>query len=104
MRAPVEYGRRRPLMKDPVFITGIVVLYLCVFTAPAYAYLDPGTGSFLFQLLVGAVVGGIFVIKSYWLRLKNWFSGTTGKNQDPSAVDNSEKSESNDSSDSENRQ
>lgn len=67
---------RRPGLRDPIFIAGLLVIYAYVFATPLYAYLDPGTGSFLFQLLIGAVVGGIFVIKSYWLRLKNWISGT----------------------------
>ncbi|NCB38571.1 MAG: hypothetical protein EOM80_07365 [Erysipelotrichia bacterium] len=76
MRESVEHCYRRSALKDPVFMAGAIALYTCVLTAPAHAYLDPGTGSFLFQLLVGALVGGIFVIKSYWLRLKNWFSGS----------------------------
>lgn len=32
----------------------------------AYAYIDPGTGSYLFQLLVGGLLGAAFVIKMYW--------------------------------------
>jgi len=35
-----------------------------------YNYLDPGTGSLILQLLIGVLVGGWFVIKNYWKRIK----------------------------------
>jgi len=34
------------------------------------AYLDPGTGSFLLQVLAGGMFGGIFIIKRFWGQLK----------------------------------
>ena len=34
------------------------------------AYLDPGTGSFLLQVLAGGMFGGIFVVKRFWGRVK----------------------------------
>jgi len=46
---------------------------LAVFlAAPAkanHAYLDPGSGSFILQLLLAALVGGLFIIKTYWKRI-----------------------------------
>jgi len=41
--------------------------------APAYAYLDPGTGSMLVQLLLGGVAGVLVVGKLYWHRIKVFF-------------------------------
>ena len=41
--------------------------------APALAYLDPGTGSFLFQAITAAVIGGIFVLRSSWHRVRERF-------------------------------
>lgn len=38
-------------------------------TAPAHAYLDPGTGSILLQGLIGAVAGALVVIRLYWARV-----------------------------------
>jgi hypothetical protein len=32
----------------------------------AHAYVDPGTGSMLFQVLIGVIVGIAFAIKSFW--------------------------------------
>ena len=38
-------------------------------------YLDPGSGSFLIQLLLAALLGGAFAIKIYWKKIKALFSG-----------------------------
>ena len=35
-------------------------------TSPAYAYLDPGTGSILLQVLLGGAAGVAIVGKLYW--------------------------------------
>lgn len=40
---------------------------------PAQAYLDPGSGSFLFQLLVGGILSGMFAIKLYFKKIKAFF-------------------------------
>lgn len=37
------------------------------------AYLDPGSGSFILQLLLAALVGGAFIIKTYWKRIIGFF-------------------------------
>jgi len=35
----------------------------------AYGYLDPGTGSYILQLLVGGLLGGLFAIGLFWKRV-----------------------------------
>jgi hypothetical protein len=40
---------------------------------PAYAYLDPGTGSMILQLILGGTAGLLIVGKLYWHRLKEFF-------------------------------
>jgi hypothetical protein len=37
--------------------------------SPARAYIDPGTGGYVVQLLVGGVAGALVVIKLYWSKL-----------------------------------
>ncbi len=46
----------------------------------AYAYLDPGSGSMLLQLLLGGVTGVAVIFKLYWQRVKGFFnrSDSTG--------------------------
>ena len=38
-----------------------------------YAYLDPGTGSMILQVVVGTIVGAFMAIKLYWSRLREFF-------------------------------
>ncbi len=50
---------------------------VCLLAIPdrADAYLDPGTGNILVQLLLGGVAGVLALTKVYWGRLKSLFSG-----------------------------
>lgn len=48
--------------------------FLLFLTQDAYAYLDPGTGSLIFQMLVGAILAVGMVAKLYWQKLKDLFS------------------------------
>ncbi|OGO28812.1 MAG: hypothetical protein A2136_11420 [Chloroflexi bacterium RBG_16_54_11] len=45
------------------------------------AYLDPGSGSFLVQLLIAAVVGAGFLIKAYWKKIKSLFTRSGSKKE-----------------------
>jgi hypothetical protein len=65
----------RPL-KNSFNLFLLATFYFLALARPAFAYVDPGTGSLIFQLLISAFVGGLFVIKTYWQKIKNWFSGT----------------------------
>jgi hypothetical protein len=38
--------------------------------ADAHAYLDPGTGSFVLQMLLGGIAGMMVVARLYWEKLK----------------------------------
>jgi hypothetical protein len=35
-----------------------------------FAYLDPGTGSFVFQLLIAGVLSGLYAMKDSWRSIK----------------------------------
>ena len=47
----------------------------------AYAYLDPGTGSYMLQLFIAAVVGGLFAIKIFWGKIVLFFKGLFSKKE-----------------------
>jgi hypothetical protein len=36
-------------------------------------YLDPGSGSFIFQMIIATLLGAAFVIKVYWKRIIGFF-------------------------------
>ena len=42
-------------------------------------YLDPGSGSYILQLLIAAALGAAFALKHYWRRVKGFFSKVLGK-------------------------
>ena len=52
----------------------------------AHAYLDPGTGSYVLQLLIAGVLGASFAIKMSWRRIKAFmaqrFAGRRTKGSD----------------------
>jgi len=51
-----------------------IAAYIClVFTTNAYAYLDPGTGSMMLQLLLGGAAGLVLLVKLYWSKLVGFF-------------------------------
>jgi hypothetical protein len=41
------------------------------------AYLDPGTGSLIVQILVASLAATAVVTKTYWTRIKGWFGGAS---------------------------
>ncbi len=51
-----------------------IVALLAAFERPASAYLDPGTGSMLLQVLLGGVAAVSVVAKLYWRRLTTAFA------------------------------
>jgi hypothetical protein len=47
----------------------LVFAIFLVWDARAEAYLDPGSGSMLIQLVLGGVAGLLVILKLYWRRL-----------------------------------
>ena len=62
-------------MRPIFFLTGF--LFALNIQSPAYAYLDPGTGSMILQLALAGIAGSLVVIKVYWYKLKSLFSKQT---------------------------
>lgn len=42
-------------------------------SAPAHAYIDPGSGSYAFQVIIAGIMGAVFSIKLFWTRIKALF-------------------------------
>lgn len=51
----------------------VLALFYFVFTEEIYAYLDPGTGSYILQLIIAGLLGGLFALKMFWSKVKNFF-------------------------------
>ena len=53
-----------------------LVLAACLSIAsPAYAYLDPGTGSMLISAVLGVAAAVALAVKMFWYRLIGFFRG-----------------------------
>jgi hypothetical protein len=53
-----------------------LVLVACLSIAsPAYAYLDPGTGSMLISAVLGMAAAVALAVKMFWYRLVGFFRG-----------------------------
>ncbi len=59
-----------------VAMTATIVL---LFPKPAHAYLDPGTGSYLLQLLIAGVLASLFAVKLFWKQVKTFLKKCIGK-------------------------
>jgi hypothetical protein len=49
-----------------------------VFPPQAFAYLDPGTGSYVLQVAAALFFGGVFVVKTFWEKIMGFFSSIFG--------------------------
>ena len=60
-----------PVLKQLTLrILSSLVLLVTVLDFDAHAYIDPGSGSVLLQLILGGVAGIAVVVKLYWERIK----------------------------------
>jgi hypothetical protein len=52
---------------------------LLFYSGSLMAYIDPGTGSYIFQVIVTVAAGAIFGIKVFWKNIVKFFSDKFGK-------------------------
>ena len=77
----------------------LIVLFLSLIApSAAYAYLDPGSGSMLLQLVLGGLAGLAVIAKLYWHRLLGLF-GMNAQQEENDSETNSASLTPSDSSD-----
>ena len=69
------------LLERLVTICLFAMLVFLAFPSFAYAYLDPGTGSYVFQLLIAGLAGSLFLVKIYWKRIGAFFTRLFSKGE-----------------------
>lgn len=52
----------------------LFAIFLLSFCSSSHCYIDPGTGSFIFQIFAAGLLTSLFAIKTYWATFKNFFS------------------------------
>jgi hypothetical protein len=60
-------------------LTLLCLAFLTVSLQPAQAYVDPGSGSFIFQALVGGILAAGLVLKMFWRRIVSVFTRHKGQ-------------------------
>ena len=65
-------NRRRLLTPKAWEIAALAVCLMAMSPSPAWAYIDPGTGSYLFQLVIAGGLAGVYTIRRYWQTLRDW--------------------------------
>ncbi|NJB67176.1 hypothetical protein GGQ74_000816 [Desulfobaculum xiamenense] len=61
------------MLKLASFLVAVTMVAELALPTCAWAYLDPGTGSMLLQLLLGGVAGLAVVLKLFWHRIRRLF-------------------------------
>jgi hypothetical protein len=47
--------------------------------APSYAYIDPGTGSYLIQILLAGLFGALLALRIFWNKVRRFFANLFAK-------------------------
>ncbi len=55
---------------DPIKMKYLIILIALLFTQPAWAYLDPGTGSMLLQVILGGIAAVGVALKLGWHKIR----------------------------------
>ncbi|MGB0911197.1 MAG: hypothetical protein ACPGYT_12610 [Nitrospirales bacterium] len=60
--------------KQTLNLLGLILLWQFIISGPALAYIDPGTGSYLFQMLMAGLLSSMFAVKMFWRNIRVYFS------------------------------
>jgi hypothetical protein len=69
----------RRLSRMVVFVGAISIL-LGAGADSAHAYIDPGSSSYVIQIIIGAVAAGGLAIATFWRRIRLFFGRLFGRN------------------------
>lgn len=77
-----KWREKYPKRSIVIGVVALTIIAQIIRPPNAFAYLDPGTGSYIFQVLVATLIGGIFTLKIYWQKIKNFFISRFSKKQE----------------------
>lgn len=59
-----------------------LMILALVFPRSAHAYVDPGTGSYVLQIVIAGIAAASFSLKLFWGRIRAFFSGPPPQRED----------------------
>ncbi len=77
-------------MKSFGRLTTLVILLVLsnfVFSREAYAYIDPGSGSYILQLAIAALLGGLYAIKVFYRSITTFITSLFESKRDEKDAD-----------------
>jgi hypothetical protein len=74
-------------MRTPAVGTLVILAMAGQLLGPgdALAYIDLGTGSYVFQVIIASLLGAAFAVKAYWERIRAFFGRRRREDDDPKA-------------------
>ena len=66
---------RRSHIRTRLAVWALPVLFWLLFPPPTYAYIDPGTGSYILQVVIAGLLGALVSLRIYWARIKTFLRG-----------------------------
>jgi NhaP-type Na+/H+ or K+/H+ antiporter len=67
------------------WVSLFVVLALLIPVRTAHAYLDPGSGSFIIQIALAALLGLALAVRAFWGQIVGLFKRSRGSAEDETA-------------------
>lgn len=61
-------------LSSAVFVAYLAACFSLLAIGPAHAYIDPGSGSIIFQAIVGGAMAIGLTVKVFWRRITAFFS------------------------------
>ena len=61
------------LLNSIVLIVLMLISIVLLSHKNAYAYIDPGAGSMIVQVVIGVIAGSAMAIKIFWKKIKRFF-------------------------------
>lgn len=73
------------MLKGSTLVPGAIFAFaMLLVSKPAYAYIDPGTGSVVTTAVLGFVAAAAYTFRKYMYRIKDLFSGKKPSNKEGS--------------------
>ena len=60
----------RGLTKKSIRVILLLSIFIFIGARSAHSYIDLGSGSYFFQVLIAALFGILFTLKGYWKKIK----------------------------------
>jgi hypothetical protein len=55
-----------------LWVVALLAVLIVGAASPAHAYLDPATGSYVFQILMAGLLGALFALKMFWRSVRTF--------------------------------